>query len=951
MDNNYTNKNNQAPFAENNATNLNNYSKILDNLPLLIWLKDKQGRYNYINKLFVDFWKIAPEQILGKANNEFFANSNLFKLCDDSEVLINGHRLTENKSLTLQGETKWFEVSRCPIFDDKGDIVGVSSAARDITEKKRIEDILFDSEEKFRQFAENTFDAFILRNGNDVLYANKAFEKVYGRVITEAYLNTDIPINWVYLDDIAKVQELKSDENWKNINLQLQYRIVHDNGNIRWVWERNFPVFDELNRPIRHITVTSDITEQKELENKLQQSRAQQQAILDNIPHMAWLKDKYGRYTSANESFAQYFKMSNIDIIGKTDFDLCPNELATQYADNDDKVLRTGMQQQFEEVVNTLEGVIYTETFKTPITDLNNNIVGITGISRNITSYKKLEQKLRDNDERLRALLRYSSDAITIIDNMGNIVFESFLLTKLTGYTIDELKQILFINLVHPDDKAMVLETLNICLQQPNNQQIIEFRCLRKDGTEMYIESIITNQFEIPQIQGIVINSRDITERKLAEIKENEYQDNLKILESTALEFLSLTRSEDIYKFIGEKIHGLVPNSAVIYCSYGADDNCLQIRNITGVDKYLPILAQTLGSNLLEYKIYLTRQFKDKVFVYSNRLFEIEGGIYTLVNGQLPMLVCKATERLISLNKIYGMGIVRNNQLLGAVLIITRFKNDIVNKSIIDTLIYQASIALLRRKLEKELIIAKEKAEESDKLKSSFLANMSHEIRTPVNGIIGFSQLLHDNGLTQEKRKEFVEIIRHNADSLIALIDDILDISIIEEGQVKIRKQLMNINLLLNEVYDTFNTEKYLGSDNKIRLVCSGNLPDEHATLFSDSLRIKQILNNLICNAFKFTNEGEILFGYEFEEAYIKFFVKDSGIGINPEKQEIIFRRFVQAESTMHRRYGGSGLGLAISKGLLDLLGGQIWVKSEESKGSEFYFTIPIDKTALKVDK
>jgi signal transduction histidine kinase len=216
---------------------------------------------------------------------------------------------------------------------------------------------------------------------------------------------------------------------------------------------------------------------------------------------------------------------------------------------------------------------------------------------------------------------------------------------------------------------------------------------------------------------------------------------------------------------------------------------------------------------------------------------------------------------------------------------------------------------------------------------------MSHEIRTPVNGIIGFSQLLGDNSITDEKRNEYIEIIRANADSLISLIDDILDVSIIQEGQVKLRKTTVNINLLLDEIFSNFLSPRY--KEKGLELEIKKSLPDETATITTDPLRVKQILNNLISNAFKFTEKGKIEFGYISEPNFIKFYIKDTGIGISQEKQDAIFMRFIQADASFTRRFGGSGLGLAISKGLVEILGGQISVISKVGEGSEFCFTLP----------
>ena len=248
-----------------------------------------------------------------------------------------------------------------------------------------------------------------------------------------------------------------------------------------------------------------------------------------------------------------------------------------------------------------------------------------------------------------------------------------------------------------------------------------------------------------------------------------------------------------------------------------------------------------------------------------------------------------------------------------------------------------------------ELKKAKEYAERSDKLKSAFLSNMSHEIRTPMNAIIGFSELLLISDLTDKQKKEYVDIIINNGNVLIDLIDDIIEISKIEAGEIKIEETDCPVNKILSELFISFNNEKNkLGKkDITIKVNKANDTPD--FSIKSDPLRFRQILSNLIGNALKFTETGTIEFGYTFikddeidkENNFIRFYVKDTGIGIPKDKLKIIFNRFMQADYSNTRQYNGTGLGLAISKNLLSLLGGDICVDSTVGKGSTFYFTLP----------
>jgi signal transduction histidine kinase len=237
-----------------------------------------------------------------------------------------------------------------------------------------------------------------------------------------------------------------------------------------------------------------------------------------------------------------------------------------------------------------------------------------------------------------------------------------------------------------------------------------------------------------------------------------------------------------------------------------------------------------------------------------------------------------------------------------------------------------------------ELIIAKTKAEESDKLKSAFLANMSHEIRTPINAIVGFADLLKDKNYSPEEKHDFADIISLNSEVLLVLINDILDLSIIEADQLRIRKETTEINLILDHIYSSFsriNKKK----DLVIRL--NNELQSLNLRINTDTTRMKQILANLMNNSYKFTESGTIELGARKNQNHIILYVKDTGIGICEDELPMIFNRFRKSETRNNILYRGTGLGLAISKALSERLGYTLSVESSLGKGSAFYLNIP----------
>lgn len=252
-----------------------------------------------------------------------------------------------------------------------------------------------------------------------------------------------------------------------------------------------------------------------------------------------------------------------------------------------------------------------------------------------------------------------------------------------------------------------------------------------------------------------------------------------------------------------------------------------------------------------------------------------------------------------------------------------------------------------KKKMIEELVVAKEKAEESDRLKSAFLANMSHEIRTPMNGILGFTSLLSQPDLSGKDQEKYIEIIQKSGERMLNTVNDIIEISKIETGQVKLTIDEIHLNkhlILLTSFFQPDYEKKGL------KLVIDNQLNVNKDKIFVDKNKFDSVLTNLLKNAIKFTSNGTIIVGCKLKGDMLEFFVKDSGLGIPENKQDAIFDRFVQVETGISRCFEGSGLGLSISKSYVELMGGEIWVQSEIDTGSTFFFTIPF-RLVLKETK
>jgi PAS domain S-box-containing protein len=265
-------------------------------------------------------------------------------------------------------------------------------------------------------------------------------------------------------------------------------------------------------------------------------------------------------------------------------------------------------------------------------------------------------------------------------------------------------------------------------------------------------------------------------------------------------------------------------------------------------------------------------------------------------------------------------------------------------------MIYQGKKAMLeifqditdRKENEEELIRAKEKAEESDRLKTAFLHNISHEIRTPMNAIVGFSALLSESNVDHQTRQSYIDVIKQGSNHLLAIITDIVDIANIEARLVRMAKTEMNLNSKLKTLCDQY---LLIAEEKKIEFTCETSLDYSDAFILTDGTKLLQIITNLINNALKFTHTGSIKLKYKVKGSFLEFLVSDTGIGISKEHHSRIFDRFYQVQNTVSRVYEGTGLGLSISKAYVEMLGGKMWLESEPGTGTTFYFTIPYEQS------
>lgn len=310
---------------------------------------------------------------------------------------------------------------------------------------------------------------------------------------------------------------------------------------------------------------------------------------------------------------------------------------------------------------------------------------------------------------------------------------------------------------------------------------------------------------------------------------------------------------------------------------------------------------------------------KNKIAIKITLIYFLVGFAWILFSDQFLEEIAGSTQALSMLQTYKGWFFVTTT----AILLFLLISNEIRKKN----------------KIEAELQKAKEKAEESDRLKSAFLSNMSHEIRTPLNGIMGFCELVLDENYSASDKHVFAKYLAKNGNDLIKLIDNVLDISRIQLNQFEISKMSFFLNQVLENIYQDFEASEIRQLKSQVEFMLIKGVDDNHFECYSDPKRLSQVLLNLLNNAFYFTNQGYVRFGYRILDSGIEFFVMDSGCGIDENSKELIFKPFFKGK-TQIIGHNGFGLGLAINKGLVKLLGGDLKFDSVPNIGSHFYFTL-----------
>lgn len=712
-----------------------------------------------------------------------------------------------------------------------------------------------------------------------------------------------------------------------------------------WFETYRTPIFGRDGKVIGTVGTAKDITVRKKMQLEMENQKRFVKSMIDVIPDLIFFKDLNGMYLGCNDAFAtQYIGLSEASIIGKTDADFHHDaEQASFFRQKDLEAMALGKTTINEEWIQLVNGEqVLVETSKTPFYDDGNNVKGIIGIARDITKRKLIENQIKESE--LRMFLATGNAKIGLwdwsIQSEKVVINEQWAVNR--GYMLEELEPVslmTWMNAVHPDDLPRAQALINQCLLGNLQLYECELRLSHKDGHWIWVldRGKVVEWDSDDKPSRMIGTYIDISNQKKIE---NELRQSERILSAVALSIKELIDTRDYLKAI-ESCFVLIGEATMV-------DRVYMFVNAYDEE------GKGTTSQAIEWNAGSVEAQISNPDLQNLSFEDVDSFIGPIRNGDAFYGVVSAlendrTRELLeaqSIKSIIVLPIIVRDIFWGF-LGFDECKYERVwsesEFSILIAFTHSIEKTIERSMIEKELELARESAETANLLKSQFVANMSHEIRTPIHAMLGYASLIKEDS-KEDKHIGYLHAIEKAGDTLMSLLNDILDLSKIEAGKLELQRGHFDLRKLFDDV-DTVFRLKTIEKNIQLDIVVDPQIPKY---IFTDEMRVRQVLFNLIGNAVKFTLNGFIRVRAEIVRVSrddrridLCLCVQDTGIGIPENQQAVIFEPFKQTDGQSNKKYGGTGLGLSISKRLVEMMGGTITLKSTVDQGSTFTVLLP----------
>jgi len=786
---------------------------------------------------------------------------------------------------------------------------------------------------------ENEQASLILQNTSDLIYsisadgiylfANKAYadfltlapHELIGKNLYDIFPEDQAQLRFQLMQQVIETAT----------HLTAEFDLKIKNGETKHTHLLLEPIKDKSGKVISLIGIARDITERKQIEINLRENEEKFRNIFEHSVVGISITSIDG-HLKTNPAFSQILGYSEQELqqMRWQDLTYCDD------IENDISIINAILTgeinaKRWEKRYIHKDGrIVWGDVCTVLQRDNNGNQLYFITVINDITDRKQTEILLTESESRFRKIFEEGPYGMVLVNRSFQFTMVNKSFCSILGYTESELLHRCFNDITHPDDVAMNIENVKKLIKNEISIYNTEKRYIRKDGTVIWCSLTVTSHFQSDgqYLYNIAIIS-DITESKQVEILLKEKSEEIE------------AQNEEYYQ-INEELNQA--NEELSQTNFDL------VEAHKKIEKSEEKFRRAFYTNPDAITI---NRVNDGMYVsvnhgFSNMLGYTEKEAFGKTSLDLNIWQ-NAEDRKILVSLLETNGFVENLEIKlrtkGGENLDCLVSSTILELDGVEHLFSVTRDISERKKNETELINAKNKAEESDRLKTAFLQNMSHEIRTPMNAIMGFAALLPKQYNNKTKLESYAQIINQRSTDLLEIINEILDVAKIESGQLPVNIEECNLAPLFNELSLFFEEAQKRQHKQHIAFSIQAECKSAFLHILTDKLKLKQILINLIGNAFKFTNRGTIAAGCRLDENNkLLFYVSDTGIGISPNKADFIFERFTQLESTAGHLYGGTGLGLSIVKGLLELMQGKVWFTSEEGRGSTFYFNFPYEQ-------